>query len=92
MRAQFPGLGEDASAGAEQWAQDMIRRGVAVILDTETTALDRIVIEIAVIDAATGETLLATLVQSLGEPIDSIASQKHGLSEIDLARCPFRGG
>lgn len=40
----------------------MLRLGSARILDVETTGLNGAVVEIAIIDAATGQTLLATLV------------------------------
>lgn len=66
----------------------MIKPGVAVVLDTETTALDGIVIEVAVIDAATGKTLLDTLVCTADERIDPTASKMHGLSAVEVAGAP----
>lgn len=68
----------------------MLEPGTAVILDTETTdLLDPVVIEIAVIDAATGATLLDTLVDPGGAPINPEATTAvHGLSETDLVGAP----
>ena len=77
----------DAGA-AIRWARSMLAPGAAVILDTETTDLDGVVIEISAIDAATGATLLDTLVDPGGEPISPGAYAVHGISAVDLAGAP----
>jgi hypothetical protein len=62
--------------------------GAAVVLDTETTDLDGIVVEIAVIDAATGQILLDTLVNPDGVPVEPGARAVHGISDEQLAAAP----
>ena len=49
--------------------------GAAVILDTETTDLDGYVVEIAVVDAATGDVLLDTFGQP-GCPVEPGARRR----------------
>ncbi|WP_241665914.1 3'-5' exonuclease [Prescottella subtropica] len=71
-----------------QWATRMLSPGAACILDVETTGLDGAIIEIAVIDAATGEVLLDTLVDPGGVPIEPDAHAVHGLTAADLAGAP----
>ncbi len=73
---------------ARQWAAAMLAPGAACILDTETTSLDGSIIEIAVIDAATGEVLLDTLVDPGAVPIHPDAHAVHGLTDADLAGAP----
>jgi DNA polymerase III epsilon subunit-like protein len=79
-------LGSEAGA-AVNWARAMLEPGAAVILDTETTDLHGRIVEIAVIDAATGRTLLDTLVNP-GVPIEPGAQAIHGLSDADVADAP----
>jgi len=74
----------DATAG---WARDMLRPGAAVVLDTETTDLPGAICEIAVVDAATGEILLDTLVDP-GLPMSPRAQAVHGLADSDLVGAP----
>ncbi len=62
--------------------------GAAVVIDTETTGLSGIVVEIAIIDAATGEVLLDTLVHPDGVPVEDGARAVHGISDDALARAP----
>jgi hypothetical protein len=62
--------------------------GAAAVLDTETSDLDGIVVEIAVIDAATGQVLLDTLVNPGGVPIEDGARAVHGISDEELAGAP----
>ncbi|MEV0650015.1 3'-5' exonuclease [Phytomonospora sp. NPDC050363] len=77
-----------SQAGAAiRWARAMLEPGAAVIVDTETTDLFGRVIEIAVIDAATGATLLDTLVNP-GVPIEPGAQAVHGLRDADVADAP----
>jgi hypothetical protein len=92
---KHPGLGEHrkeiavaTEAGAAiRWARAMREPGAAVILDTETTDLDGYVVEVAVIDAATGETLLDTLVNP-HSPVNPEARWVHGISDDELAGAP----
>jgi len=76
----------DAGA-AVRWARAMREPGAAVILDTETTDLDGYAVEIGVVDAATGETLLDTLVNP-GCPIEPGARMVHGISDEEVAGAP----
>ncbi|MFF4417123.1 exonuclease domain-containing protein [Streptosporangium sp. NPDC001559] len=62
--------------------------GAAVILDTETTSLSGVVVEIALIDAATGAVLLDTLVHPGEVPVESGARAVHGISDDMLAGAP----
>ncbi|GAB1646849.1 exonuclease domain-containing protein [Krasilnikovia sp. MM14-A1259] len=73
--------------GAIRWATAMLAAGAAVICDTETTDLFGAIVEIAVIDAATGRTLLDTLVNP-GCPIEPGAQAIHGISDADVANAP----
>jgi DNA polymerase III epsilon subunit-like protein len=75
------------AGAAIRWARAMREPGTAVILDTETTDLDGYVAEIAVVNAATGETLLDTLVNP-GCPIEDGARWVHGISDADVAGAP----
>jgi DNA polymerase III epsilon subunit-like protein len=76
----------DAGA-ALRWARAMREPGAAVVLDTETTDLDGFVVEVAVLDAATGEVLLDSLVNP-GCPVHPQARWVHGISDADLADAP----
>lgn len=67
---------------------ELLTPGAAVILDTETTDLGGRVIEVAVIDAATGGTLIDTLVDPQGAPIHPDAAAKHHISVDELAGAP----
>jgi DNA polymerase III epsilon subunit-like protein len=76
-------------------AGDVIRQaradlepGAAVVIDTETTGLSGVVVEIAVIDAATGQVLLDTLVSPDGVPVEDGARAIHGISDAELAAAP----
>jgi hypothetical protein len=76
------------AGAAVRWARAMLEPGAAVILDTETTDLfDAAIVEIAVIDACTGATLLDTLVRA-DRPIQPGARAVHGISDADLADAP----
>jgi DNA polymerase III subunit epsilon len=70
------------------WAQEMITPGAAVIVDVETTDLDGAVIEVAVIDASSGDVLLDTLVDSGPVRIAPEAAAVHGISALDLLYAP----
>jgi hypothetical protein len=71
-----------------RWARECLQPGVAVVLDTETTGLDGVIVEIAVIDACTGQTLLDTLVNPAGVPIEPGARAVHGITDAELANAP----
>lgn len=72
---------------ASDWAQAVLTDPGAVILDTETTGLDETaeIIEIAIIKAATGETLFESLVKPWG-PMG--ATHIHGITAEDVAQAP----
>jgi DNA polymerase III epsilon subunit-like protein len=82
------GDAEGGRAKAIRWARQMLEPGAAVVLDTETTDLDGVVIEIAVIDAATGATLLNTLADPAGEQTSPEAYATHGIGTASLAGAP----
>ncbi|BBG20748.1 putative exonuclease (plasmid) [Actinacidiphila reveromycinica] len=65
------------------WARAMLRPGRAVVLDTETTDLPGSVVEIAVLDCATGEVLLNTLVDPQS-PVSEGARAVHGIADADV--------
>lgn len=68
----------------------VIRRGDFLVLDTETTGLERgEICQIALIDAQ-GEALLHTLVKPVGR-IPSDATRIHGITNADVADAPNWG-
>lgn len=69
------------------WARQMLRPGAAVLIDTETHALWGSVMEVAVVDCATGETLLDTLVNP-EVPVTDGAFAVHGISDAMVADAP----
>lgn len=69
-------------------ARACLEMGAAVVLDTETTGLDGVVISIAVLDVFTGDVLLDTLVHPDGVPIEDAAAAVHGIGESALADAP----
>jgi hypothetical protein len=88
LREHRDAIAVSTEAGAAlRWARSMREPGAAVILDTETTDLDGYVVEIAVLDAATGEVLLDSLVNP-GCPVHPEAYWIHGISDADLADAP----
>lgn len=70
-----------------RWARQCLRPGAAVVVDTETTGLDGVVIEIAAVDV-TGEVLLNTLVNPGGVPVEDGARRVHGIGDAELASAP----
>ncbi|GAA2440633.1 hypothetical protein GCM10010191_65700 [Actinomadura vinacea] len=62
--------------------------GAAVVVDVETTGLDGVVVELAVLDAATGEVLLDTLVNPGGVLVEEGARAVHGIDDDSLAAAP----
>lgn len=79
-------LSTEAGA-AIRWARDMVKPGVACLLDTETVDLGAAICEIAVIDAANGEALLNTLVNP-GMSISQGAFRIHSISNADVVNAP----
>lgn len=71
-----------------QWALGMLAPGTAVVLDCETTGFDGSIIEIAVIDAATGAVLLDTLVDPGDVAIEPGAQAVHGITAAALVGAP----
>lgn len=70
------------------WARHMLKPRNAVILDTETTSLDEPdIVEIAVIDAATGRTRLHTRVRPT-LTVEPAAAAVHGMPNDSLADAP----
>ncbi|GAB2823073.1 hypothetical protein GCM10027073_61570 [Streptomyces chlorus] len=65
-------------------ARELLRPGRAAVVDTETTDLYGRTVEIAVLDAATGEKLMDTLV-SPGVPIEDGARWVHGITDEMVA-------
>ncbi len=88
LRQHRESIAVATEAGAAlRWARAMREPGAAVILDTETTDLVGYVVEIAVLDAATGEVLLDTLVNP-GCPVQPGARWVHGISDEELVDAP----
>ncbi|WP_331738707.1 3'-5' exonuclease [Embleya sp. NBC_00896] len=71
------------------WAQEMLRPGRAIVVDTETTGLHSSarIVEIAVLDASSGAPLLNTLVDPQ-TPIPRAASRVHGITDAMVAGAP----
>lgn len=69
-------------------ARECLGMGAAVIVDTETTGLDGVVVEISVVDTYTGDVLLDTLVHPDGVPMEEAAAAVHGISEAALDSAP----
>ncbi|MEV5348967.1 3'-5' exonuclease [Streptomyces achromogenes] len=69
------------------WARKMLQPGAAVLVDTETHALYGSVMDIAVVDCATGATLLDTLVNP-EVPVTEGAYEVHGISDEMVADAP----
>lgn len=69
-------------------ARACLEPGAAVICDWETTDIGGVGIEVAVIDACTGETLLDTLVNPDGVPVEDGARAVHGIGDAELAAAP----
>ncbi|GAB3278483.1 hypothetical protein GCM10027589_04660 [Actinocorallia lasiicapitis] len=71
-----------------RWARACLEPGAAVVVDTETTGLGGVVIELAVVDASTGACLLNTLVNPGGVEVEDGARFVHGISDDELAGAP----
>lgn len=68
---------------ATRWARTVLTPGKAVILDTETASMGGPIVEIAVLDAESGQTLLNTLVNPQTQ-IDPAAQAVHGISDAEV--------
>jgi len=79
---------ETARDEAVVWARKVLADPAAIILDTETTGLDRNaeIVEIAIMDVH-GRVLLDTLIRPLGD-IPTEASAIHGIEAADVADAP----
>jgi len=87
--APSPRVGQVPHAlSPRQWAQEMLRPGRAVVCDVESTDFDGAILEIAVIDSATGAVLLDTLVDPGAVPIHPAAAAVHGIDADQLIGAP----
>ncbi|MEU2007055.1 3'-5' exonuclease [Rhodococcus sp. NPDC019627] len=77
-----------AQTSPQQWARGMLVPGRAAVLDVESTNLDGSIIEICVLDAATGDPLLDTLVDPGEVAIHPDAYAVHGIAPADLIGAP----
>lgn len=81
-------LEEDRKAACK-WAYNLLhQRTDWCVLDTETTSLDGIAVEIAAI-APDGTILFNSLVNPSGEPIHPKARAAHKITDEELASAPF---
>nr|AAP74085.1 putative exonuclease X [Rhodococcus erythropolis] len=71
-----------------EWAAAMLADGTACILDVETSGLEGSIIEVAVIDAASGAVLLDTLVDCGPVQIEPDAHAVHSITAADLDDAP----
>lgn len=71
-----------------RWARRVLKPGAAVVLDVETTDFDGAIIELAVIDAATGSVLLETLVDPGNVAISEAAYAVHRITSAELEGAP----
>lgn len=71
-----------------RWARTCQQPGEAVVLDTETTGLNGVIIEVAVVDAYDGRVLLDTLVHPEGLGVEPGARAVHGITDAELADAP----
>jgi DNA polymerase III epsilon subunit-like protein len=79
---------DNSHDNAIKWARDLLEASKAIIIDTETTGLDRDdeILQLAVIDLQ-GNVLLETLVRS-AKPIAPEASAVHGITAQCVASSP----
>ena len=74
-------------ARASNWARDLLAREDWAILDTETTSLTGVVVDLAII-APDGSTLFNSLINPDGAKMSEIARSIHGLADEQLASAP----
>lgn len=71
-----------------EWAADLFAHPETwALVDTETTSLNGVIVEIAIVDAA-GTVLFESLVNPDGTSISSTARGIHGLTDEELAAAP----
>lgn len=70
-----------------KWAHDLMQRKDWAIIDTETSGLRGVVLEIAII-APDGSELFNSLIHPDGERIEEGARAVHKISDADLERAP----
>lgn len=77
-------------AAAAAWAQEMLSRDNTIILDTETTGLgpEAEIVQLAILDAKTGQTILDTLIKPLDD-IPLAATAIHGIDEHTVRHAPY---
>lgn len=73
-------------AWAERRARRLLRTG-AVVVDVETTDFDGEIVEVAIVDAATGATMLDSIVRPIGS-IAPDAGNIHGITDQMCADAP----
>lgn len=73
----------ERAEAAVVFARRMLEPGTAVIFDVETVSLGGPICEIAMVDAASGVTLVDTLVNP-GVPIEAGAYAVHGISDAEV--------
>lgn len=76
------------AGGVARWARRMLTPGVAVVVDTETTDLYGHIVQIGVVDPATGQTLLNSYVDPAGRAITVEARGVHGITDAQLVDAP----
>ncbi len=72
---------------ASQWAKDLLARNDWVVLDTETTSLNGVVIDLAII-SPTGETLLNCLINPGQDKVSPSARRIHQINDEELENAP----
>jgi hypothetical protein len=70
------------------WAWACLRPGAAVVLDTETTDLAGVIVELAIVDSCTGKTLFDTLVNPGDVEVSDGARAVDGITDGELADAP----
>jgi len=71
------------------WAADLLAHPETwCVIDTETTSLTGVIVELAIVDAA-GTVLFESLVNPDGVKVSSTARAIHGLSDEELAAAPI---
>ncbi|PPK93762.1 hypothetical protein CLV92_10938 [Kineococcus xinjiangensis] len=76
-----------AAEEARRWALRAAAPGAAVVLDAAATGPDGLAVELAVVDAATGDVLLDTLLDPHA-PVTGDPATTHGLCDTDLTGAP----
>ena len=69
-------------------ARELLRPGAAAVLETHTTGLYGVVLELGAIDPGTGEVLIDTLVHPAGAKTEAGALHLHGITKKALKTAP----